>query len=558
MRYLIIFLFSGIIFQACDDDETEVTEENPSPPTDFLEEKSPLESKFFSTVYVEQTSSYDPPSDGDLWPSAWADDGFLYAANGDGKGFDLNSDWSDIVMNKIEGNSQERNITGERIASGNELGPVWGDRNFFNRKPTGMVSVDGVLYLAVQDLVSEGPNIFNEAPDATILKSEDKGETWEWDNENPMFSNHVFTTIFFLDYGKDGKENPSDDYIYAYGTDHNWRDSFSDVVPDPTELFLARIPKEGLQDRDTWEFYTGDLEGEDSWSDPGDISSRKPVLSDDRRRYANAPTEPNNLSVISQGSVVYNKAFDRYIYTSWTEFTFEFYESPNPWGPWKLFLSKDFGVYPWDEENIGGYATVIPSKYISEDGAEMWISSSTFVGGIERYNFSLRRFWATPYKQSSPENSKEDKNLVSSGDFRKVAPESNGSIRGGSLEILNDGENGKDLKSYSIEAKDNDFWGYTFSRSYNFNELVYTTGELNPSEGGWFKDLRVQVRQNFEWVDVKNFHIEPTYSYDSQVEANASYIITFDEISGDGIRIIGRPGGARKYTSITELEVYYR
>lgn len=558
LPYLLsIIVLGGCTLPACEKGKEE--ELQVSTP---VEQEMPETSTFFATAFVEQAAPYDTPSDGDLWPAAWSDDDFLYSANGDGKGFDLNGNWADIVINRISGHPADRNIMGERLSSGEKVGSVWSDPVRFNRKPTGMVSVDGVLYLAVQDLGKEGPSIFNEAPAASILRSDDKGNTWEWDEEAPMFNNHTFTTIMFLDYGKDGRDNTFDDYVYAYGMDHNWRDSFSGVVPDPNKLFLARIPKDGLQDVNTWEFYTGDLAGNENWSAPGDLSARKPVLEDKRRRYKKTirTVSPSYLSVISQGSMVYNKPLDRYIYTSWTEYTFEFYEAPTPWGPWKLFLSKDFGAYPWSGQNFGGYATVAPSKYISNDGTEMWVSSSTFMGEVEHYNFSLRRLWVTPYQKTEPENSRGETNLALSKDLRELAPVSAASIRKGKLTALNDGDKSasSSIDSYSVEAKEEDFWGYTWSRAYNLNNIIYTTGSIDASQGGWFKDIRVQVRQNFEWVDVENPQVAPSYSYNNNVKANTSYTLTFDANWGDGVRITGAPGGKSAYTSIAELEVYYR
>lgn len=528
--------------------------------TEGKEKVIPEASTFFSTVFIEQTA-YDTPSDGDLWPSAWSDDGFLYAANGDGKGFALDLQWSDIVSNKISGHPSDRNIRGERLSSGDEIGSVWGDTAHLNRKPTGMVSVDGVLYLAVQDLSKEGSNTFNEAPAASILRSDDKGKNWQWDKNSPMFKNHIFTTIFFLDYGKDGQNNTYDEYVYAYGMDHNWRDSFNDVVPDPNKLFLARIPKDGLQNVNTWEFYTGDLKGNPSWSSPGDIKERQPVLQDERRRYEKTITTSRtpNLSVVSQGSVVYNKPLNRYIYTSWTEFTFEFYESPTPWGPWKLFLSRDFGGYPWGDLSYGGYGIVIPSKFISSDGIEMWLSSSTFAGKAHHYNFSLRRLWVTPYKRTKPANSLNDKNLAFSTDPLTVTPISSGNVRHGNLNVLNDGRvNGTAyIDSYSNEIKGEDFWGYTWPRAYHLNQLSYTTGAIDKGKGGWFKDIRVQVRQDFKWIEVANLEVDPAYTYNGNVGENTTYKLTFEANWGDGIRIIGAPGGALGYISATELAVYY-
>jgi hypothetical protein len=123
-----------------------------------------------------------------------------------------------------------------------------------------------------------------------------------------------------------------------------------------------------------------------------------PVLRDDRRIYtepfAGVPVYTNqgitNVSVLAQGSVVYLPMTGLYVYTSWTEFTYEFYESSLPWGPFTLFYRRDFGRYPWSQERAGGYASTIPSKFISEDDGTMYVQSNTFEGGADFYGFSLR------------------------------------------------------------------------------------------------------------------------------------------------------------------------
>ncbi|KAF0817530.1 MULTISPECIES: hypothetical protein [unclassified Cytobacillus] len=519
---------------------------------------TPEESTFFSTVSIEENSSYNTPSDGDLWPAAWSDDDMLYTANGDGKGFDLNAPWSDIVVNQITaGHPSTKNITGKRLSSGDQVGTVWNDPYEYNRKPTGMISVDGNLYLAVQDLNKGGGwRAFNDAPSATILKSADKGKTWTWDKEKPMFDDYVFTTIMFLDYGKDS-ENNSDGYVYAYGLDYNWRDSFIDTVEDPTNLYLARVPKTKIQDRSAWEFYAGDLNGNPKWKK--NIKQRKPVLQDERRVYSNTlhATNPDNSTVLSQGSVVYNKPLNRYIYTSWTEFTFEFYESPTPYGPWKKFLSKDFGVYPWFNHHHGGYGVVMPSKYISDDGTEMWLNSNTFMGGVQKYSLSFRKLKATPYKATEPANESSDNNLALPANSSNVTPVSKYSAHNSNLRYLNDGNKNQSEDDWNGERKQEDWWGYTWSQAYNMNKVVYTTGNMF-NDGGWFNDIKVQVRQNFKWVDVNNLQGAPAYPNSKDAGKNQTYTFTFDKTWGDGVRIIGAPGGTAAFTSIGELEVYYK
>jgi hypothetical protein len=89
------------------------------------------------------------------------------------------------------------------------------------------------------------------------------------------------------------------------------------------------------------------------------------------------------------------------------------------------------------------------------------------------------------------------------------------------------------------------------------NKVVYTTGAIDPNDGGWFDDLRVQVRQNFRWIDVTGVTVTPPYPNTAQAGANTHYTFTFADTWGDGVRIIGTPGGPSKFTSFAEPAVYY-
>lgn len=114
-------------------------------------------------------------------PTAWSDNDALYTANGDGKGFDVTAEWADIVVSKITGTPWEHNVGGDRIVTGDKVSQVWSDPEKYNKKAIGMISVDGYLYMAAQDLNKEeaGGRIFNDVPAATILKSTDKGKIWD-------------------------------------------------------------------------------------------------------------------------------------------------------------------------------------------------------------------------------------------------------------------------------------------------------------------------------------------------------------------------------------------
>jgi hypothetical protein len=512
---------------------------------------APPESTFFSTVGVEEHASASTASDGDLWPSCWSDDGNLYTANGDGRGFSGSTGY-DTAVSRVSGTPGS--LTGTTIAAGDAVGSVW--NSGYNRKPTGMVCVDGTIYLAVQDLKKD-TGAFDEAAAASISKSTDHGQTWTWDHSGPMFPNLKFTTIMFLDYGKDGADN-TDGYVYAYGLDNNWRDSYSGLVADPQDLYLARVPKASVQTRSAWQFYSGNSAGTPTWS--ANIDARVPVLTDTSRRYPamyNGTPPPGGFSVLGQGGVVYDKPLNRYIYTSWTEFTFEFYESPTPYGPWQHFLTKDFGGYPWTATKHGGYGVTIPSKFISADGKSMWLQSNVCPcggGGLSVYNYSLRKMTVSPFTPTTPTNAMDgSRNLAQEPGVVPIEK----SAHFGNVGYYNDGNPAQSEDDWNDENKSSSWWGYTWPRSYTVNKVVYTTGNMF-SDGGWFSTVpTVQVRVNGVWTNVTGQSATPAYPTNNTAGPNKTYVFTFDPKAADGVRIIGAPGGTRTFTSIGELQAYY-
>ena len=98
---------------------------------------------------------------------------------------------------------------------------------------------------------------------------------------------------------------------------------------------------------------------------------------------------------------------------------------------------------------------------------------------------------------------------------------------------------------------------FYFNKNIHLNKVVYTTGNMY-SDGGWFASgLKVQVRSNFNWVDVTNIEVKPIYPYSNTAGPNKSYTFTFDDTTGDAVRIIGAPGGTAHFTTMGELAVYY-
>ena len=60
------------------------------------------------------------------------------------------------------------------------MGSNWSGKHY-NRKPTGMLCIDGAINLAFQNLSLN----FMDVPAASIAKSTDHGRTWSWDKTAP-------------------------------------------------------------------------------------------------------------------------------------------------------------------------------------------------------------------------------------------------------------------------------------------------------------------------------------------------------------------------------------
>lgn len=534
-------------------------------------------SDFFAVVDIPGSETVGSASDGDLWPSAWADDDWLYTACGDGLGFDLEAPWSDIVINRIAG-MPETGLTGERLACGDDVAPVWTDPTRFNRKPTGMVAVDGdgdgrdELYLAVQDLgfpgAPGGADPFDEAPAAGVVRSSDRGRTWVAPS-TPMFVDHVFTTIVFLDLGKShrymSRVEPweTEHFVYAVGLDGNWRTSHSRRVPDPQDLYLARVPARAVQERDAWQFFSGNAPGgRPLWS--FDIAERRAVLTDRSRRYAGADREragSRGHTPIAQGGVTYIPGLDRFVYVSWSEYTFEVYEAPEAWGPWRHAAMKDFGPLLWSGPlgplpRHGGYAPTLPSKFVSDDGREAWLQSNWFGGAStfagRTYHYSLRKIRLDP-ATDVPAPPPPPGVALSSAAYGAWPISTAARVQ--RLDVLNDGRTDRAEDSWNGTAKQEDHWGYVWAQPVRANQVVYVSGPYDPN-GGWFEEPpRVQVRTAGRWVDAASQAISPSYVPGPEATGTRRYTIDFPDVTVDGVRLVGPPGGAEHYSAISELEV---
>jgi len=279
----------------------------------------------------------------DNWPITWGDDDRQYAAYGDVNCFEP---YADKKLSQgfalIEGSAGDirgvniRSATGERMGNGAK-GP----------KASGMLMVDGVLYLWVRN-----------AHNAQLAWSADHGKTWEWRFRFPS----GFGSPAFLNFGKNYR-GARDKYVYTYSQDG------ASAYESDDSLLLARVAKDRLRDRSSWEFLERlDEHGTPVWT--ADIGRRGEVF-----RY------PRHCRRVDG---VYDAALKRYLLAVAydQESGWGIYDAPEPWGPW----TTAFHTEHWDFDHTHGYR--LPAKWIEGDGRAMALVFS----GLAPYDaFCVRR-----------------------------------------------------------------------------------------------------------------------------------------------------------------------
>lgn len=299
----------------------------------------------------------------DLWPCAWASDGNLYCAWGDGGGFDGDDDRIGRVslgFARVEGTPS---LAGPAEWKGKN---VWGEPPFaenaadFGGKVSSMTSVGGVLYGTASLWTRENsdrPSHTSEAgPLNSMIWSYDLGKTWEiapWSLRSPHGS--------FLNFGRDGA-GAFDRWIYFYYL----RDA------DAQHLYLKRVPRERLQSDPATPGLYQYLSGRGRGGRGLRWSAREPDA---------VPVFFDANNVLSQ-DVVYDAALGRYLltvghYASGNEHDASqgqlgIFESPFPWGPWStVAYYENWGNLR--SESSGDFLEMhIPAKWIGEGGATFW------------------------------------------------------------------------------------------------------------------------------------------------------------------------------------------
>ena len=296
---------------------------SPVPPSDVIEE----------IVWAPSYQIKRAAEGSDNWPLTWGDDDLFYTSYGDGRGF------TPFVPKKLSlglatisgspGNFKGMNIH----PSGAE---AMGDGKS-GRKASGIVMIDGVLYLLVR-------NVKN----SLLGWSSDQGKTWAW--ADWRFENS-FGCPTFLNYGRDYSDAP-DDYVYIVSSDSDSAYQASD------QMVMCRVHRHHLKDRNAYRFFSGlDQSGEPTWTES--ISQRKPVFHHPGRCY--------------RSGLTYNAGLKRYLWCQVFPGSkhphgprfqggFGVFDAPHPWGPWTTaFITDDWDVGP-------GETSSFPTKWMSDDG----------------------------------------------------------------------------------------------------------------------------------------------------------------------------------------------
>jgi hypothetical protein len=310
---------------------------------------------------------------GDTFPMTWADDNEIYASAGD-PNWGGKDDGLDVEM--FSGMPPHYTIT--RVNPMSDYRGSGGD----GQKPSGMICVNGVLYLAFQSLLKGKPPAYGaksqHGDDAAIVSSQDHGKTWMPDIKSmkgPMFPGNHFGGPAFINFGRNNA-HARDNYVYAISNDQ-WDNG--------SLVRLGRVPSNRIQDAGAWEWVAELKPGSaPRWSK--NLNDAIPIFSDERR--------------VSLPDMVYIAPIKRYLMLTWRlykDFSPDdgtelfIYDAPEPWGPFTLVHHEKV----WESIEMNPYCPRLPLKWLhaTPDGVEGWLQfSGSWRPNSGEYRSHVRQF----------------------------------------------------------------------------------------------------------------------------------------------------------------------
>lgn len=316
---------------------------------------------------------------GDTFPMTWGPDDKIYTSAGD-PNWGLSESGLDVEI--FEGGPEDYEIT-----KGHDMHDYEGHSGN-GAKPTGMICIDGTLYLAVQNMKRAQVPPFGVASqhgsDAHIIASVHNSDAWRTSIWTParhnidevMFPGYNFGGPAFVNFGKDN-ENARDNYVYAISGEQ-WDNG--------SNIRLGRAPKDKIMAREEWEWVCAySHSGDAVWSRNLDIAI--PILSMHK--------------CIGLPEMVYLKSINRYILMTWRlhkDFSYDngtdlfIFESPEPWGPFSLVHFEEY----WEGKEFNPYCPRLPLKWVESDGVTCWMQfSGTWSPEVKEklyYRSNVRKF----------------------------------------------------------------------------------------------------------------------------------------------------------------------
>ena len=359
---------------------------------------------------------------GDNWCMTIGEDGALYTAQCDGRGWynedGSKRDFKNYHVWRITGGPDTTSFHAEMIDhpdySRTGLTEIHGpiippdsviefpssslellhDWNWYGY---GIVSVDGNLYQFISHCgARRGWSWFDGTQLIWRPKDEEKWKRWngtdahdlnrwllnEGDNQLLFFNEpeHAFSFISVAQFGQDYSQN-RDGYVYLYSPEGRER---------AANLNMARVKKEDILNRNKWEYFTKlNEDGSAEWI-KGDITKRGVVhhFPDGWGFYSWSPSvvwnEKLGLFIMATGGAQRPGTGEVLSSSPHNESgSLMFLYSEKPWGPWHQFYWKE--NWQVGEEINRLYLPQLSPKWISDDGKTMYMVFSDAANSHSTY-----------------------------------------------------------------------------------------------------------------------------------------------------------------------------
>jgi hypothetical protein len=308
---------------------------NPTPPYP--------QSELIKEISFDFSSEFSAGEDSDQWPMTWADDGNIYAAWGDGEGWERQ-----FGAKQYLGVSR---LTGEpsALSAVDSFGS-----NDVNRKPLGIIAdANGHMYLFFDTRNDNWKGSYG-------AKSTDNGQSWSF-GFDPVFHRDIdrVRVVGIAQFGPGYTRIPpgvDDNYFYVYLSDRT--DGREATGKD---VYLGRVPREQIFVRGAYQYYGGtDTTGNPAWSPVWE--NKRAVFHDD-------------AGMAYHVSVSYNPGLGRFIYAKGHNTShLGIFEAPNLWGPWRTVYYGPFRDPLWK------FTYQFPQKWMSANGRTLWMGFSGWPG----------------------------------------------------------------------------------------------------------------------------------------------------------------------------------